>query len=52
MHGPEDAVFAFEIDEGVKASLLAGMDEIAQTLEYAEAIEAFETTHNVQLPAA
>ncbi len=52
VHGPEDAVFPFEIDDGVKASLLAGLDEIAQTLQYADDIDAFELTHNVQLPAA
>jgi 3-isopropylmalate/(R)-2-methylmalate dehydratase small subunit len=51
VHGPEDAVFPFEIDAGVKASLLAGMDEIAQSLQYADDIDAFEATHNVQLPA-
>jgi 3-isopropylmalate/(R)-2-methylmalate dehydratase small subunit len=52
VHGPEDAVFPFEIDDGVKATLLAGLDEIAQTLQYADDIDAFELTHNVQLPAA
>jgi 3-isopropylmalate/(R)-2-methylmalate dehydratase small subunit len=51
VHGPTDVVFAFDIDDGVKASLLAGMDEIAQTLQYTDDIESFETTHNTQLPA-
>jgi len=37
-----NGVFKFEIDEDVKHSLLHGLDDIALTLERAEAIDAFE----------
>ena len=36
---------AFEIDPGRRETLLSGRDHIAATLEYAEAIRAFEAAH-------
>ncbi|MBU0677098.1 MAG: 3-isopropylmalate dehydratase small subunit [Verrucomicrobia bacterium] len=41
--------FSFEVDPGVKETLLKGLDDIAQTLEHESDISAFEATHNTQL---
>jgi 3-isopropylmalate/(R)-2-methylmalate dehydratase small subunit len=38
-----DGVFTFEIDEEIKHRLLNGLDDVAMTLERAEAIDAYET---------
>lgn len=38
-----EGVFTFEIDEGIKHRLRHGLDEVAVTLERAEAIDAFES---------
>lgn len=43
--GPDGAKFGFEIDPFDKHRLLKGLDDISLTLEYADAIEAFETRH-------
>ncbi|MCB1215461.1 MAG: 3-isopropylmalate dehydratase small subunit [Deltaproteobacteria bacterium] len=40
--------FHFEIDPSVKATLLAGLDEIGQTLQNATAISQFEKLHHEQ----
>jgi 3-isopropylmalate/(R)-2-methylmalate dehydratase small subunit len=46
---PEEVAFHFEIDPVVKKHLLHGLDDIALTLEYADAITAFEKAHDVLL---
>jgi 3-isopropylmalate/(R)-2-methylmalate dehydratase small subunit len=48
LHLPEELSFHFEIDPVVKKHLRHGLDEIAMTLEQADAITAFEKTHDVQ----
>jgi 3-isopropylmalate/(R)-2-methylmalate dehydratase small subunit len=45
LHAPEQHVFAFRIDPGAKEKLLQGLDDIAQTLAYTDAINRFEATH-------
>ena len=47
----EEVSFHFDIDPGVKEHLLRGLDEIGLTLEREPAIEAFESKHDVQMPA-
>ena len=47
-----DVVFRFEVDAGVKEKLLLGMDDIAESLQFESDIDAFEITHNTQLPQA
>ena len=47
----EEISFHFEIDPGVKEHLLRGLDEIGLTLEHGAAIQAFESKHDVQMPA-
>lgn len=43
--GPDGSTFDFDIDPFDKHRLLKGLDDISLTLEYADAIEAFETRH-------
>ena len=45
-----DEVFRFEIDEGVKRKLLLGLDEVSETLQHAEEIEAFEALASCTSP--
>lgn len=40
----------FDIDRGRKANLLAGLDEIGETLLHSEAITAFEQTRQMAMP--
>ena len=49
LHGDPETVFTFEIEPSVKEHLIRGLDDIALTLERADAIAAFEQKHNVQL---
>ncbi len=49
LHLPEELSFHFEIDASIKAHLIHGLDDIAQTLRLEAAIRAFETRHNPQL---
>ena len=44
-------VIPFEIEPEIKNILIKGLDDIAMTLEAESDIAAFETTHNVQMPA-
>ena len=50
LHLPEEIAFHFEIDPAIKTRLIHGLDEIGITLKHADAISAFETRHNHQLP--
>jgi 3-isopropylmalate/(R)-2-methylmalate dehydratase small subunit len=45
VHAAEPFDIPFDIDEGVRDYLLKGLDDIALTMEDAEAIAAFEETH-------
>jgi 3-isopropylmalate/(R)-2-methylmalate dehydratase small subunit len=47
----EEVSFHFDIDPGVKEHLLRGLDEIGLTIEREPTIKAFESRHNVQMPA-
>jgi len=40
-----DRVYAFEVDPVLKDKLLNGLDDIAQTLQYADDIAAYEAAH-------
>ncbi len=44
--------FTFEVDQAVKKKLLSGMDDIAESLTFEEAIAAFESGHSTQLANA
>jgi 3-isopropylmalate/(R)-2-methylmalate dehydratase small subunit len=47
---PDGKVHRFDIDQGRKASLLAGLDDIGETLEHAGAISAFEEKRKLAQP--
>jgi 3-isopropylmalate/(R)-2-methylmalate dehydratase small subunit len=47
-----DTVFSFEVDQAVKQKLLSGMDDIAESLTFDDAISAFEKEHSTQLASA
>lgn len=51
LHVDEEIAFHFDIDPVVKDHLIRGLDDIALTLEYADAISAFEAEHDTQIPA-
>jgi 3-isopropylmalate/(R)-2-methylmalate dehydratase small subunit len=42
LHDPKGHAFPFDIDAGVKEKLMQGLDDIAQTLAYADDIAAYE----------
>jgi 3-isopropylmalate dehydratase small subunit len=47
---PDGKVHKFDIDQGRKASLLAGLDDIGETLQHAGAISAFEEKRKLAQP--
>ncbi|MDC6413255.1 3-isopropylmalate dehydratase small subunit [Xylella fastidiosa] len=47
---PDGTTYAFQIDTFRKHCLLNGLDDIGLTLQYAEAIRAFEATHRIRQP--
>jgi 3-isopropylmalate dehydratase small subunit len=47
---PDGKVHSFDIDPGRKAGLLAGLDDIGETLQHAGAISAFEEKRKLTLP--
>ena len=47
---PSENRISFEINAYRKKSLMAGLDEIGETLEYAEDIISFESRHKVENP--
>ncbi len=49
LHLPEEISFHFEMDATVKEHLIHGLDAIGLTLKRAEAIAAFEKTHDSQI---
>ena len=49
VHAPEEKSYGFEIEEGIKNQLIKGLDDIALTLEYADAIAEFEATHKTYI---
>jgi 3-isopropylmalate/(R)-2-methylmalate dehydratase small subunit len=50
VHGPDGQTDTFEISPGAKHNLLHGLDEIALTLEQADAITAYETRSRAERP--
>lgn len=47
--GRPEMEFRFDIDPATRETLLGGLDEIEQTLRYAEDIRRFEAGHDIQL---
>jgi len=47
---PDGKVYHFDIDQGRKASLLAGLDDIGETLQRAAEITAFEDQRKLSRP--
>ena len=47
---PDEKVHHFDIDQGRKASLLAGLDDIGETLQHAGDISAFEAQRKLTQP--
>lgn len=47
---PDGKVHGFEVDAGRKANLMAGLDEIGQSLTKNSAIDAFEETRALAMP--
>jgi 3-isopropylmalate/(R)-2-methylmalate dehydratase small subunit len=47
---PDGKVHKFDIDQGRKASLLAGLDDIGETLQHDGAIQAFEEKRKLAQP--
>ena len=47
---PDGAVHAFDIDPGRKASLMAGLDDIGESLRHAGAIDSFESRRRLAQP--
>ena len=47
---PDGKVHGFDIDQGRKASLLAGLDDIGETLQHAGEITAFEEKRKLSQP--
>lgn len=46
LHKPDgDVVYSFDYDESVKNKLLKGLDDIEESLQYLDDIQAFETHH-------
>ena len=45
LNDPDQHGFRFGIDAGIKEKLMQGLDDIAQTLAYADDIAAFEARH-------
>jgi 3-isopropylmalate dehydratase small subunit len=48
--GPDGSSYSFDIDQGRKASMLKGLDEIGETLEHAGDISAFEEKRKLSQP--
>ena len=48
VHWPEELAFHFDVDPTVKHRLLHGLDDIGLTLQHANAITAFEASHQSQ----
>jgi len=51
LHAENNPVLDFEIDPAVRERLLEGLDDITMTLTREKEIEAFERTHDNQMPA-
>ncbi len=47
---PQGEAYRFDIDQGRKANLLAGLDEVGETLLHSEAITAFEQARRMAMP--
>ena len=47
---PDGKVHSFDIDQGRKASLLAGLDDIGETLQHSDAIKSFEEKRKLSQP--
>ncbi len=48
--GPDGVVHSFDVDEGRKANLMKGLDEIGASLEAGAAIDAFEEKRRLTTP--
>ena len=49
LHLPEEISFHFEMDGAIKGRFIHGLDDIGLTLKKADAIGAFEKSHDLQL---
>ncbi|MEO1407187.1 MAG: 3-isopropylmalate dehydratase small subunit [Pseudomonadota bacterium] len=47
---PDGTAYQFEVDPGRKANLLAGLDEVGQSLTKSDAIDRFEEERTVAMP--
>ncbi len=52
LHTPEPKVFTFSIDPLARHTLLEGLDEVRQTLQWAAEIGEFERRHDAQMPSS
>ncbi len=52
LHTPQPLEFRFSMDEAARRTLMEGLDEIRQTLEFEPEIAAFERRHDPQMPSA
>lgn len=52
LHLPEEVVFHFDVDAGVKEHLRRGLDDIGLTLRHEADITAFEARHDTQMRAS
>jgi 3-isopropylmalate/(R)-2-methylmalate dehydratase small subunit len=50
LHAENNPVLDFDIDPAVRERLLMGLDDITLTLTHEKQIEAFERTHDIQMP--
>lgn len=48
--GPDGAIHTFDVDPGRKANLLAGLDEVGQSLTKSDAIDRFEADRAMEMP--
>jgi 3-isopropylmalate/(R)-2-methylmalate dehydratase small subunit len=47
---PDGRAFGFDIDPGRKDKLIRGLDAIGETLQHADAIQAYEARRKAQAP--
>lgn len=48
--GPDDAKYAFSIDESIRQRLLAGLDDVGVTQQFQTQIDAFENSYFSEMP--
>lgn len=52
VHSSPEMIFSFDIDPSIKDRMIKGLDDIGLSLRRADAIAAFEKSHDVQMTAA